>query len=266
MRVRCDNLERRLDLLGGGTTSDVQEVGGLATIQADDVHGGHGQPSSVDHAPDVAVQTNVVEIPLSSLHLPRILLRQIPLLEYVVLPEFGVIVEANLCIGGNEVALGILRQGVDLDHGAIPLDEEIVQGLDLLHGGILVSRHGQTLNDLHGLGIGQALAKVDGNLDDLFGILLGQVLDGRAALRTGDDDGSAAGTVHHNGEVEFAGQTHLLGEEDGVDGLSGGTALLGHESLAQHLTGIVMDLGGWDNVHSALWIHKRWFGGNKRYA
>ena len=44
-------LVRQLDsinLVSSGTATDVQEVGGRSPVQLDDVHGGHGQTSTVN--------------------------------------------------------------------------------------------------------------------------------------------------------------------------------------------------------------------------
>ena len=46
--IAGDDLEGLLDLLTGGTASNVKEVGGGATVKVDDVHGGHGQASTVN--------------------------------------------------------------------------------------------------------------------------------------------------------------------------------------------------------------------------
>jgi hypothetical protein len=53
--VLVEDLEAYLDLLGSGTTTHVQEVGWLASLQLDDVHGRHSQTSTVHHAPNVAI-------------------------------------------------------------------------------------------------------------------------------------------------------------------------------------------------------------------
>ena len=42
LRVASDQVKRLLDRLGCGATSDVEEVRGAASIEFDDVHGGHG--------------------------------------------------------------------------------------------------------------------------------------------------------------------------------------------------------------------------------
>ena len=59
-----DDLEGRRHLLLGGAAADVEEVGGLAAVELDDVHRRHGQAGAVDHAADVAVELDVVEVVL----------------------------------------------------------------------------------------------------------------------------------------------------------------------------------------------------------
>src|SRR5215212_492232 len=56
-----------------GAAANVQEVGGLAARELDDVHRGHGEPRAVDHAGDVAVELDVVEVELRSLYFERLL-------------------------------------------------------------------------------------------------------------------------------------------------------------------------------------------------
>jgi hypothetical protein len=60
-------LEGLGDLLLGGAAADVEEVGRLAAVQLDDVHGRHRQARAVDHAADVAVELDVVEVVLDEL-------------------------------------------------------------------------------------------------------------------------------------------------------------------------------------------------------
>ena len=54
------DLESSFDLRGGCSTANVQEVGWLASLELNDVHGCHGETSSVDHAPDVTIESDVV--------------------------------------------------------------------------------------------------------------------------------------------------------------------------------------------------------------
>lgn len=39
-----------------GAATDVEEVRGIAAIQLDDVHGGHGQTSTIHHATNIAYE------------------------------------------------------------------------------------------------------------------------------------------------------------------------------------------------------------------
>lgn len=61
------NLKSSRNLFDVGSSSDIQEVGGFTSVQLDDVHGGHGQSSSVDHTSDVSVQSHVVQSSFHSL-------------------------------------------------------------------------------------------------------------------------------------------------------------------------------------------------------
>jgi hypothetical protein len=49
--------------------ADVEEVGGLAAVELDDVHRRHGKARAVDEAADVAVEGDVRKAELAGLHL-----------------------------------------------------------------------------------------------------------------------------------------------------------------------------------------------------
>src|SRR5690606_37759162 len=55
-----NDLEGFADALLGRATAHIQEVGRLAAMQIDDVHGAHGQAGTVDHAANVAIQRYIV--------------------------------------------------------------------------------------------------------------------------------------------------------------------------------------------------------------
>ena len=76
--------------------SDVEEVGRVAAMEREDVHGGHSQSSTVDQASDAAVQLDEIQIRLLGLDLGRFLLRNIPQAEYILLTEVRVVVKAEL--------------------------------------------------------------------------------------------------------------------------------------------------------------------------
>src|SRR5204862_2378468 len=59
--IAQNNFKAVFHLFRVGAAAHVQEIGGAPASVLNDVHGGHGQPGAVHHAPDVAVQANVVE-------------------------------------------------------------------------------------------------------------------------------------------------------------------------------------------------------------
>src|SRR5690606_25211821 len=94
--VGQDDLERFGHALFGRTTTDVKEVGWLAAVQVDDVHGAHGQTGTVDHAADVAFQSYVVQFELGSVGFARIVLRRVMHGAQLGLAVHGVAVDVDL--------------------------------------------------------------------------------------------------------------------------------------------------------------------------
>ena len=69
-----------------------------------------------------------------------------------------------------------------LHHGAVRLDKQRVQVLDLLRRRLLVPGTLEAIHHGQRLRVRDAYTDVDRNLDDLFGRLLRQLLDARPAL------------------------------------------------------------------------------------
>src|SRR5699024_6416895 len=57
-----NQFEGRLDPVGGGAAAHVQEDGGFATLELDQIHGGNDQASPIHNAGDVAVQAKSVQM------------------------------------------------------------------------------------------------------------------------------------------------------------------------------------------------------------
>ena len=106
-----------------GAAADVEEVGRRRAVQLDDVHRRHGQAGAVDHAADVAVERDVVQVVLGGLQLLRVLLRLVAQLVQLRVAEQGVVVEADLGIERDDVAGAGDDQRVDLDDRAVERDE-----------------------------------------------------------------------------------------------------------------------------------------------
>ena len=85
--VLGDDPEGLLDLMLLDAAAHVEEVCGLAAVQLDDVHSGHGEAGAVHQAADVPVQLHVVEAVLGGLHLAGVGLRGVLHLKDVLLPE-----------------------------------------------------------------------------------------------------------------------------------------------------------------------------------
>src|SRR5690606_6743762 len=126
-----DQLERLGDALLGRAAADVQEVGRFATMQLDHVHGRHGKTGAVDHAADVAVQGDVVEVVLGRLDLGLVFLAgvahggQLRLTAHV----DSVLVNVDLGVQRQQLAIAGDDQRVDLDQRQVLIDEDLVQGL-----------------------------------------------------------------------------------------------------------------------------------------
>ena len=100
--------------LGGDGTADVEEVGRLAAVQLDDVHGGHGQTGPVDQAADVAIESDIGQVEFLGPQLGLVLLRRVVHPLQIAVPEDGGVVEVHLGVNGQYLTLGGADQWVDL--------------------------------------------------------------------------------------------------------------------------------------------------------
>src|SRR5699024_7640991 len=100
-----NQLECLGDPLGRGGTADVEEVGRVAAVQLDQIHGAHGQTGTVDHAADVAIQRDVGQIELLSSRFAFILLAGIVHGGIFLVPKQCIVVEIKLAIESNQPAL-----------------------------------------------------------------------------------------------------------------------------------------------------------------
>ena len=236
LRIRGDEVESLTNGLGCSTASNIEEVSRRTTVKLNDIHSGHGESGTVDEAADITVELDEVEANLGSLDLVGVLLGDVPPLEHLLLAEVGVVVEAELGVHGEDLVVGGLGQGVDLDLGGIALGEDLVEVLDGVLG-VLDALLGEANvgGDLAGDVVGDTDVDVDGGGDDGLGVLLGHGLNVHATLRRGDDDGALGGAVHEDGEVELAAGELALDNVDGVAETTCGSGLLGDELVTDHL-------------------------------
>jgi len=252
--VAGDELKGLLDGGGGGTSTDVEEVGGLAAVELDDVHGGHGETGAVDKAANVTLELDEVEAGLSSANLLGVLLRSIAPAKDLLLPVVGVVVEAELGVHAQNLVVRGLGEGVDLDLSGVLLEEDLVQLLDGVLGVLdALLAEAQLGGDLAGNLVCYADVDVNVGCDDGFGVLLGDTLDIDTTLGGRDDNGALRGAVHEDSEVELAAGELALADVDGAAETALGASLLGDKLVADHLVGEHLGLGGRvDDANSAL--------------
>lgn len=243
--IAGDELESLTDSSGSGTTTNVEEVGGLSTVQLDDVHGSHGKTGTVDEAADITVKLDEVKVGLGSADLIRILLGGVAPLKDILLSELGVVVETELGVHAENLVVRGLGEGVDLNLGGVLLGEDLVQLLDgvlgLLNALLAEAKLG---GDLAGNLVGHTDVDVNVVGVDSVGGLLGNGLNVHTTLGRGDDNGALAGAVHEDGQVELTTSKLALADVDRVAETAASTRLLGDEVVADHLLGEHLSLVG----------------------
>src|SRR5699024_3500590 len=103
--ARGNELERLGDPFGRSAATDIKEIGRRAAVQLDQVHGPHGQTGAVDHATDIAVELNVGQVVFGGFGFALVLLAGIAHGGIILVPEQRVVVEIQLAVQGDELAL-----------------------------------------------------------------------------------------------------------------------------------------------------------------
>ena len=241
-------------LLDVGTSAYVEEVGGVSPVLLDHVHSGHGEPGSVDHAADVAIQSHIVESCRDGLLLVDVGLfrthRVFPHLYEFVLSELGVVVDADFGVETVESVGGVERPRVDLDLAGVDGQEHLVESLHLLDRVFLDVSQAERLDDLFGDVVSQAHFDVDGLNVDVFGV---DVLDLHASELAGDDARALTVPVLDEGQIYLLFDVDALVHQDRVDLQALLEGLVSHEVVPDHLFRVVMHLlGTLAHLHSAL--------------
>ena len=231
----------------------VEEVRGLAPVELDDVHGGHGEPRPVHHAPDLAVESDVVEVVPARFDLGRVLLVLVAKgLELRATVE-RVVVEAHLRVEGHHPARAGEDEGIDLDDARIELDERPVEVREELRprprrvaGETEPERKTARMERLEsGRGI-------DRDGEDLLGALLRDLLDVHPALGRGHRHHPPGSPVDEHGNVVLARDVAALLDVEPPHGPPRGPGLLREEHPAQHRTRVRPHLvEGAGNAHPA---------------
>jgi len=100
-------------------TSNIKEVGGRSTVKIDNVHGAHGEASTVDEAANVAANVNVVKVKLFGVSFLGIILSKIFLVSEFFLAVKRVRVNGNFGVGAENTFVICKNEGVDFNHVTI---------------------------------------------------------------------------------------------------------------------------------------------------
>mgnify|MGYP000877262279 CR=1 FL=1 len=114
--IAVKNLHCLSDLIFVSITTDVKEVSRHATLQLDNIHGSHSETSAVNHAADIAIQSDVVQVVFISLDFSWVFLfivktsyavnlrrkdlylRNVIEFEEFLLSKFGVVIDIDFAI------------------------------------------------------------------------------------------------------------------------------------------------------------------------
>src|SRR5512135_307120 len=209
-----EDAEALEDLVLARAAADVEEVGGLAAVVLDQVHGAHRQPGAIDEAGDVAVEADVAQAALAGAQLGGVLLGHVEHRGDVGVAEQRVVVEIELAVERQDVARLGDDQGVDFGERGVLIEEELHEALE--EGFALLGRlagQAQGLADLAGLEARESEADVDRLAVDLLGRLAGDGLDLDAPLGRGHQHGTLEVAVDRHAEVQLAGDLVAGGDE-----------------------------------------------------
>merc|ERR1719357_2363761 len=233
--VFSDDSESLPHLIFLDIATHIKEVGRLATIELDNVHGCHGQPSTIHQASNVTIQLHIVEVVTGGINLPWVQLRGVLHVKDGLLPERGVVIKAKLGISGVHLPLGCLCQWVDLQLKTVHIKEHGVQVLDLLSTlGHQLPLEAQELSQLGGHRVRDPSVDVHRHLlDPLWGPLC-NFFNVYPTVRAGDDDWPVAVPVHGNAEIGFPCDVNGLSHHDLADWDALRRSLFGDQLVANH--------------------------------
>ena len=83
----------------------IEEVGRLAPVELNDVHGRHGQPGTVHQAANVTIHLHVIKVERCGLNFSRVRLCGILHVKNGFLSKLGIVVETQLGVGSVDQAI-----------------------------------------------------------------------------------------------------------------------------------------------------------------
>src|SRR4051812_32608637 len=242
--IRSDDLEGGRDLFLAGAAADVEEVRRRHAVELDDVHRRHREAGAVDHAADIAVEGDVVEVVFRRLDFLGVFLGLVAQREHLGVTEQGVVVERHLGVEHAELALLGHDQRVDLQHRHVLGDERRVE----LRGELLgllgeIAGQFQRVRDGAAVMRHDAGGGIDRETHDLFGGVVRDILDIDAAFG-GDHERHFGGfAIDQDREIELLLDVGAFLDVEPVDLLALRAGLHRDQGRAQHLPGELVDLG-----------------------
>src|SRR6185437_4582498 len=238
LRIREDELERRGHPLAGRTAADVEEVGRLAAVQLDQIHGRHREARAVDHACDVTVQRDVVELVLAGAALHRIFLGRIAKLCQIRMPEYCVGIDVDFGVERNKLAGFGHDERIHLHEARVLLHVELVQRRgDRLEFRYLRTLETEAEGNLPRLIRLQARRRMHRHGQDLLGRLLRDLLDVHAAGSGGDERDAALLAIESQRQIDLALDLRARLHIDALHRQALGTGLFGLQARSEHRGG-----------------------------
>ena len=224
------------DALSRGAAADVEEIRRTGARVLDHVHRRHRQTRAIDDAADFAVQSDVVEIVFQSLRLPRIALRGVLHVDDVAPAEQRVVVEGHLRVERQDLVVLGHDQRIDLEHRRVAIAKSAIGAENRLHRARhLLQIEAEPEGELARLKRLQPDRRLDDDLQQLVGRVLGDLLDLHAAMLGGDHAHTLELPVENIAEIDLA--LERIGELDihALHGLALGPRLRRDEALAEEL-------------------------------
>ena len=239
MRIADDDLERSRDFLARGAAAHVEKIRGLLAKQLDDVHGGHGEAGAVHHAADAAVELHIGKIVFRRFAFGRVLFVGIAQKRNVLVPEQCIVVEIDLGIETDHLAVPGDDEGIDLEQTHVPRGERIVQSFDdpaALFCAVAIKLQGRrnAAPDMRLI----AGSLIDLERQDFLRSMLRDFFDIHAAFRRRDEGDTARRPIDERGKIEFASDRRALFDVKPPDDPSFLARLMGNERHAQHAPGL----------------------------
>ncbi len=207
-------------------------------MQVNDVHGTHGQTGTVDHAADVAFQSNVVQFELGSVGFTRIVLRRIVHGAQLGLTVHGVAVDVDLGIQAVQVAVFLDHQRVDFQQRQVVVGKQFAQAYEdvgeLLD---LVAFQAQLERQLTALVRLRADQRVDGGFQNFLGSFFRDFLDLDTTFGGCHEHDATGRTINYSAQVQFLGDVGAGLNQDLADRLTIGVSLVSDQTLTQPLLG-----------------------------